>query len=125
MAKQALQFFDMFGTAGADLSVASTTSLITNVQFQDNIGIQITWTGTSPVGAITIDCSNDYGRNGVLVPTWISLDFGSAIVITGNSGTHTININQIPFSNIRATYTKGSGVGTLHAQLSAKSVGGS
>lgn len=120
--KKSLQLFEMFALPGGDIS-ASVISQVTNVQFEDNIGIQVSWTGTSPVGTLAIECSNDYGRNGVTSPVWVALDFGSTINITGNSGSHTININQLPFTNIRANYTRVSGTGTLKAQISAKSLG--
>lgn len=99
------------------MSLASTTSSTTTVGYLDNVGVLLSWTGTSPVGAITFDVSNDNSN-------WVSLDFGSVIAISGNTGSHVISINQLPFIYIRAKYTKTSGTGTLTASLNAKQVGG-
>lgn len=99
------------------MSAAVSHSLSTNVNFQDNQGIIVTWTGTSPVGVLTFEVSND----GL---TWVALDFGTPIAISGNSGNHLVNINQISCSNLRATYTKTSGTGVLLASLTSKQCGG-
>jgi hypothetical protein len=107
----------MFGSSGADMSQASVTSNVTRTEYLDNVGIILSWTGTSPVGTLAIQASTDN-------TTWVALDFGSTISISGNTGTHILNINQVPFSYLRAVYTKTSGTGTLTALLSSKQVGG-
>ncbi len=107
----------MFGTAGANLATAATTSSITETQYMDNIGIVLNWTGTSPVGVISIEVSNDQ-------IVWNALDFGQAIPISGNSGSHIIEITQLPFTYLKAVYTKTSGVGTLFASIALRQVGG-
>lgn len=106
----------MFGVGGCDMSVASTTSNLTNVLYMDNIGIVASWTGTTPIGAIFIDASND-GSN------WVTLDFGTGISVSGNTGSHVININQFPYNQIRARYVKTSGTGTLTLTLTVKQMG--
>lgn len=115
--KNIVSNYAQFGTAGCNLATASTTSNVTEVQYMDNIGIVINWTGTSPVGAVTIQVSNDQ-------LTWDDLDFGNTIDVSGNTGTHIIEITQLPFSYLRAKYTKSSGVGTLYSSLTSKQVGG-
>jgi hypothetical protein len=107
----------MFGTAGANLATASTTSSVSEVLNLDNIGIVVNWAGSSPVGALTIQASNDQ-------LTWVSLDFGSTIDISGDSGSHIIDIAQLPYAYLRAVYTKASGTGTLFASLACKQIGG-
>lgn len=107
----------MFGTAGCNLATASTTSTVTEVQNMDNIGIVMNWTGTSPVGVVTIQVSNDQ-------LTWASLDFGSAIAVSGDTGNNVIDIAQLPYSYLRAVYTKTSGTGTLFSSLTCKQIGG-
>lgn len=110
------------GLAALDLS-ANVTTDITNVQFLDNIGIQIAWIGTAPVGEIFVQTSNDYIVN--LIPgTWTDLDFGTPINITGNSGNHIININQVPFVAIRLFYSRTSGTGTMTATAAFRQIGG-
>lgn len=122
MAKSTLVNYSMFG-AGADMSAASTTSAITSTKRHDNAGILVSWTGTSPVGSLDVQVSNDYNSD-TGIGTWFSLNFGSAISISGNSGQAEITMTMLPFSNIRAVYTKVSGVGTLQASLSLKDLSG-
>lgn len=115
--KNTVSNFAMFGTAGANMATASTTSAVTEVQYMDNIGIVLNWTGSTPIGSVLISASNDQ-------LTWVSLDFGATIDIAGNTGNHIIEITQLPFGYLRAVYTKGSGTGTLFGSLTCKQVGG-
>lgn len=108
----------MFGPSGCDVSQASSISTATDVTYQDNIGIIVSWTGAGVTGQLFID---------VLDPIqgiWAPLDFGSAILVSGNSGTHDITINQLPFPKLRARYVGAGGTGALFATLTAKQVGG-
>lgn len=99
---------------------ASFNSTLTDITAMDNVGIILTWTGTSPVGTIEVQVSNDTAATPT---TWTALDFGSSISISGNSGTHTININQNPFAKLRLAYTRTSGTGEVTAKLVMKQVG--
>lgn len=92
------------------------TSDITNVTNLDNVGYLVEWSGTSPVGVITVETQS--GPSG-----WCALDFGTAISVSGNTGCAVININQIPFENVRLNYIVTSGTGTLNVTLSSKVVG--
>jgi len=96
---------------------ATFTSGVTSTKNLDNIGLLVEWSGGgSPVGAITIEVQNGNSA-------WSALDFGTPISITGNSGNLNININQLPFENMRITYTRTSGTGSMTATLAAKVVG--
>jgi len=122
--KDTLVNYQMFGTSGCDMS-ATTTSSVTNVNLMDNLGIILNWTGaSSPVGVVTFEVSNDYNANTGNAGTWQALNFGSTISISGSSGTHDVSINQLPYSNIRAKYTRTSGSGTLNCYLTVKQIGG-
>lgn len=99
-----------------DMSATSITGTVTACTGIDNIGMLAEWSGTSPVGVITVEVQN--GTSG-----WSALDFGNPIAISGNTGNLNININQIPFENIRVVYTKSSGIGALTVTLAAKVVG--
>jgi len=114
VSKRTLKPFLLFNAV--DLSV-NQLSVLTTVNWLDNVGIIVTWSGTTPVGVFTVECSND----GVV---WSTLNFGSVIQISGNTGDANINMNQLPFDNIRVRYTATSGTGTLSASLSIKQVGG-
>lgn len=116
--KNTVSNYLMFGSSGCDMSVAGTqTSNITEIINMDNVAIVASWTGSSPVGTLLVQVSNDQ-------VVWQNLDFGSAISISGNSGSHDLIMNQLPHTYIRAAYVKTSGTGTLACSISIKQVGG-
>jgi hypothetical protein len=88
------------------------------------------WSGTSPVGSVSVQISNDYSLNAngtVLNPgTWVTVYFtlnGSSVVnsapISGNSGEGAIEWTT-GANAIRTIYTFASGVGTLQAVFNGK-----
>lgn len=115
--KNLVASYDMFGTDGADLGAAAVSSVV-NVQNQDNGSIHISWDGTSPIGEVIVEA-----RNGEADP-WYTLDFGSTIDITGNTGNHQIVFEAFPFTDIRLQYGRTSGTGEMHARITMKQTGG-
>ena len=102
-----------------DASMATTQqSVATNVQLLDKASIHVSWTGTAPVGVLTVQARN--GEN----DTWYDLDFGVAMNVTGNSGDHQIIFNELPFYEIQLVYTATSGTGSIDAVILMKQVGG-
>lgn len=109
-------------TAGS--MAASITSLVTNIQYMDDVVYQIQWTGT-PVGTFTVQVSEDYQQSGGTVlnaGTWTTLTLSSAITAAGSADQAILDLNQLPYSWIRLVYTRTSGTGTLNAYISAKAV---
>ena len=108
-----------------NLSIAvNQTSSITIVDGIDEAIIIVTWTGSSPVGVITIEASNskaDEFTKGTEV--YEVLDFASAINVSGNSGSHQINFTALPFRAMRFVYTASSGTGNLTAHVNGASIG--
>lgn len=96
---------------------SSQTSSEVEVGQADYGSIYIEWTGSSPVGVITLQAKN--GTNG----TYRSLDFGSAISISGASGNHDLILNEMPFTHIKLLYTRASGTGSMTASITTKSKG--
>jgi hypothetical protein len=96
---------------------SSQTSAETEVGGEDYGSIYLFWTGSSPVGTITIEAKNGGGG------TYRALDFGSAISISGASGNHEIILNEMPFTHLRIVYTRSSGSGSLTANVTFKSKG--
>ena len=96
---------------------ASQTSEEVEVSQTDYGSIFLFWTGTSPLGTITVSAKN--GGDG----TYRNLDFGSAISISGNSGNHEIIFNDLPFTHLKLIYTRTSGTGSSTANLTLKSNG--
>ncbi len=109
-------------TAG-DMSTATITSVVTNIKYSDNVGIELDWTGTSPVGVAAIQTSISYQQdaegNVVTTGTWNTI---TSAPVTGNSGSLLFDLNQIAPMWIRVVYTKTSGVGTLNGYICAKAV---
>jgi len=104
---------------GADITQGAP---YTTIDMVDKIGIDLDWTGTSPVG--TFDVQVCYLiPNTTTFTTWRSLDFGSTISISGNAGNHQISIQDPPFQKLRIKYTRTSGTGNLTAVLHAMAKG--
>lgn len=99
-------------TAG-DMS-GSLTSSVTNINFLDNIGIQLIFTG-SPTGTFSVEVSNDN-------TSWTALSLSPAPAASGSAGNQYIDLNQLSAAWIRTKYTRTSGSGSLTAYLSAKEV---
>ncbi len=113
-----------------DMSQASITSSVTLTPSLSMISYGFSWSGTSPVGTIQIQSSNDYKLNPdgsvANAGTWNTITFlsaGSAVssfAVSGNTGNGMIDLFETAAYALRAVYTKGSGVGTLQAIVNAK-----
>jgi hypothetical protein len=109
---------------------ANITSSVTVLQSITGVSYALSWAGTSPVGTVSVQVSNDYS----LEPTgavnnsgtWTTVELNVAgvpsttIAITGNTGTVFIDIERIMAYAIRLIYTAGSGTGTLQAVINGK-----
>lgn len=104
------------------VSMATTqTSPIVYVPYLDNVGIVVSWSGTSPVGEVVVEVSNQQDNpNEAMI--WTELDFGAPVAITGNTGDHLISCNNLPFNALRLKYVATSGTGNLNAFLQVKMV---
>ena len=100
----------------ADISTNQTSEL-TNVLKLDQASIILEWSGSSPVGTVTVEARNGSDGN------FYELDMGSTISISGNSGNHQLLFSEMPFSDIRLQYTSTSGTGSLTATITSKTVG--
>lgn len=104
---------------------ASSTSAIIEIKQQDNIGIQLNWTGT-PVGAfdvqISIDHEQDMNGNVTVAGNWVSLGLSPAISAAGSADSAYVDLNQMSASYIRVVYNRTSGTGTLNGFITAKGV---
>lgn len=113
-----------------DMSAASITSTVTILGGCSVGSYQFNWSGTSPVGTIAIQISNDYSvfPNGVVnnAGNWIAIYFNvnggatpvNSIPVSGNTGAGIASFSDRVYA-IRAVYTKGSGTGTLQGFLCA------
>ncbi len=88
------------------------------------------WAGTSPVGVVTVEVSNDYSilPNGTVnaTGTWVGIPFVNAagatvtsFALTGNSGKGFLEVVTNAYA-IRTVYTYTSGTGTLTVTVNGK-----
>lgn len=108
-----------------DMSQATVTSAVTCIQWLDNIGIQLTWTGAA-VGTFAVEVSADYAQdiegNVQVAGNWTALSLSPAPVAAGVANTIYVDINGISAPWIRIKYTKTSSTGTLQGYITGKSV---
>lgn len=113
------------GSMAADIISAPTI-----VQWLSMISYQVSWAGTSPVGAVSVQVSNDFSLNpDGSVKTqgiWTTMTFKyngnevTSIPVSGDSGNGFIDIDATGAYAMRIVYTATSGVGNIQAVISAK-----
>ena len=106
--------------SGGDMS-ADYTSPIIDVQYADNVGLQLIFTGT-PTGLFYIQGSINYDPR-TTTGDWSNLDFSSAPEAAGAADNHLINLNQLPYKYIRVFYDRTSGSGSLSIYFMIRQVG--
>ena len=85
-------------------------------EFLDLISYDLIWSsGNTPVATVTIQYSNDN-------ESWITIDFGSTISISGASGSHRIDIKP-NFKYVRPVVTFSSGDTDLTMQVKGTTKG--
>lgn len=100
--------------AGGDLSQATVTSSALQMQFLDNVSLQLNGTGT-PTGTFDLQGSLDQTN-------WVSITLPSAAAFAGSATSILMDLNQLSFPYIRIVYTRTSGSGTLTIYASGKEV---
>lgn len=108
-------------------NITSKPSIIPNLSM---MSYAYSWTGTAPVGTVSIQVSNDYSVNpagATLNPgTWTTITFNLAgtpatsAPVTGSPGNGFIDVDMTGAYAIRTVYTRTSGTGTLQAVFNAK-----
>ena len=122
MRKNVLKTFKSL--SAADMSLASVQSQPTNTENLDSGVAIVSWSGTAPVGVMTVQGRNiKQDANGLTNSDWVDLDFDT-INISGASGKHQLIFTSLPFTEIRFVYTSTSGSGLLDVYFTAKQVGG-
>lgn len=95
------------------------------------VSYDVSWVGTSPVGAITVQLSNSYKLNSdgsvQVAGSWNNIplqDQTGAIVasipVSGNTGSAFIDVRVTGGEAIRIVYTPASGTGALTVVVSGK-----
>jgi hypothetical protein len=106
---------------------ANITSAVTNIQFCDNVSIQLVWSGGgTPVGTVAVQVSLDYAQdtlgNVTNSGTWSDLPLNPTPAVSGNSGSIYLDLNQLSAPWIRTVYTRTSGSGTMNGYISSKMI---
>ncbi len=106
---------DMSGSITSDVTILTNTS---------KISYACSWVGTTPVGTVTVEVSDDYSQNaGGLVSvagTWNTLPLSAVCSVSGNTGNGGIDITSISFYAVRLVYTRASGTGIFNCTISGK-----
>lgn len=76
----------------------------------NHYSVQSVWTGTSPIGNLLTQASNDNIN-------WTTID---TLALTGNSGTYIYNSPLAGYAYVQITYTFTSGTGSLTSTLCGK-----
>lgn len=108
----------------------SLISLPTIVQKLSMVSYALSWSGSTPIGTVSVQVSNDYAKNAdgsvQNAGTWTTMTVSSggtnvtAIPVTGNSGNGFIDIDQTAAYAMRLIYTASSGTGTINAIVNGK-----
>ncbi len=116
--------------ATIDMSATSTASEVTVLQGLSMLNYALSWSGTSPVGTVALQFSDDFALSSTGTVsnsgTWNTapIDVSGAIAtsapISGNTGNGMIDIAPSGAYASRLLYTKGSGVGTLTITVTGK-----
>lgn len=116
-------------TNGASMA-ASITSAPTILQQKSMCNYSASWSGTSPVGTLSVQASNDYSQDvtGKVsnAGTWNTLTLElngqpvQSIPVTGNTGSAMIDLDSIAAYAVRLIYTSTSGTGTMQALIVCK-----
>jgi hypothetical protein len=116
----------------AESMATSLTSDVTVIQKLSCPSYSYSWAGTSPVGAVSVEISNDYSQNadgsvknaGTWTAIYFQLNGAGALVnsapVTGNTGTGFIDVPITGAYAIRTVFTRTSGTGTLTATICCK-----
>jgi len=95
---------------------------VIDAKFQDNIGLQVEWTGT-PSGTIKVEASVNHNLSVENQGTFYALTFDPVLAQpAGGAGGYLINLNQLPFAFYKVTYEATGGTGTLNVYACSKEV---
>lgn len=131
-AKQAALPFNVFSgvlvSGSASGGAFTYVSSVTAIQYKDNVGYQVNFTGL-PVGFIQVAACNDYNPqlpqsanplNSNANGNWIAL----ASVAMQNATTPIgFNLNQVPFAYVQLQYVNATSSGVLTGWITSKGLG--
>lgn len=100
------------------------TSKVTVIQNLSMLSYDVSWTGTSPVGVMSVQFSNTYSQNGDgtvrNAGNWTTITLNTPATVSGNTGNGMIDIDATGAFAMRLVYTRTSGTGTMNATVNGK-----
>lgn len=106
------------------------TSAVTIIQRLSMISYSCSWSGSTPLGNIQVQVSNDFSENpdGSIrvngtwnpIPVAVSGSETTSIPVSGNTGNGFIDLDQLGGYAVRLQYLPTSGTGTLNVVVNAK-----
>lgn len=103
---------------------ANITSLVTVIQTNGKVSYDVSWSGTAPVGSMSVQVSNTYTQNadGSVrnAGNWTTLVLSSTTSVSGSTGNGFIDIDASAAYAVRLVYTRVSGTGTMNATVAGK-----
>lgn len=103
---------------------ANITSKPTIIQKLSMIAYDISWTGTAPVGVMSVQVSNTYSENadGTVknAGSWTTLTLSTSPAVSGSTGNGIIDVDATGAYAMRIVYTRTSGTGVMNAVICAK-----
>lgn len=114
MAGNSKNFLPVYPIVTAGDMSASITSSTTDIRYTDDVGVQLTWTGT-PTGTFSVNVSTDKVN-------WVPLALPSSPVAAGAPGSIYLDLFALSAPYIQTTYTPVSGTGVLSANIVAKAI---
>lgn len=121
-----------FAVISAGAMVSNITSLVTIIPSLSMPSYSYSWSGSSPVGTIAVQISNDYSvlPNGNVnnAGTWTSIycnfngssTLANSVAVSGNTGTGFIDVPLTGAYAIRTIYTASTGTGSLTSLINCK-----
>lgn len=107
-----------------DMSQATIISTPTIIDNLSMVSYDVSWTGTAPVGTMTVQVSNTYKQNSAggssVAGNWTTLSLSSPASVTGNTGNGFIDVDVTAAYAVRLVYTRTSGTGTMQAVVASK-----
>ncbi len=102
-------------------SLTSAVTVISNITM---MSYSYSWAGSSPVGTIVVEVSDDYSQNadGTVrnSGTWNELPLSDTTDVSGATGAGFIDIDQLGAHAIRTRYIRSSGTGSMQVTFKGK-----
>lgn len=104
------------------ISASFTGATPVNIQYLDNIAIQLNITTSDGIGTFLVQASIDYDPNTHDSGNWVNLVLSPSPTVASANNVILLDLNQLSFPWIRVSYSRTSGTGTVSGFISGKEV---